>query len=162
MRMTTSSGSTTRSRSVPTALVVAALVAGMLLWWGAGAGTGGAAEGSAPGQAELQRQFEELVASQREATQAAGVTPYLEDVAQRRLWIASYERMTVCFAEHGFAGASDVPETFGDGKTPVPMIDASQPNAERALASCPLDLEGVDQRALAAAITAEAPPGASG
>jgi hypothetical protein len=49
-----------------------------------------------------------------------------------------------------------VPDSFGDGSTPVPLIPSGTAEFQNALSECPLDLEGVDLAVLEAAATAAA------
>mgnify|MGYP003117211183 CR=1 FL=1 len=75
---------------------------------------------------------------------------------QAQAWAESYERMRSCFQEHGFDGAEAVASTFGDGNTPMPIINAAAPGYAEASPHCRMDFVGVDRDALNAALESAA------
>jgi hypothetical protein len=86
----------------------------------------------------LGAEFERLKQQSRKDLAQQLARPHLPET-QRPLWIAAWNRMRECAMKHGFQGVSGVQPTYGDGKTPTPIVDLDYPNAQTALRACPLD-----------------------
>jgi hypothetical protein len=64
---------------------------------------------------------------------------------QRANWIASYRAMAACMRAHGIVDFPDPPPSFGDGKTPPPLIggvgnsdlNTTSAQFQKASADCP-------------------------
>jgi hypothetical protein len=66
---------------------------------------------------------------------------------QREAWVSMWQTVADCMHQHGVASFPDAPATFGDGKTPPPVIryrsgtdlDPESPSAQKATAECQFD-----------------------
>lgn len=89
--------------------------------------------------AEWRSQLDEMYA--RSAQQQAEHGPkILLPEGPRQGWIDAYRQMRSCYIAHGFNGAPDVGDSFGDGNTGQPLIDTTQPAYEDAFVACPMPL----------------------
>jgi hypothetical protein len=102
-------------------------------------------------RAELKRQVAEL--SARRA--AEGGPKFLLPEAQRAGWIAAWNKMRDCARAHGFDGITPVQPSYGDGRTPSPVISGSGPHVDAALRACPLDTTLFREEEVHAAIRAQ-------
>jgi hypothetical protein len=89
-------------------------------------------------RARLGAEFARLKQQSRKDLAQQLARPHLPE-KQRPLWIAAWNRMRECAMKHRFQGVSSVQPTYGDGKTPTPIVDLDYPNAQTALRACPLD-----------------------
>jgi hypothetical protein len=103
--------------------------------------------------ANLRAQAEALHDQFVEEARLNGPTPELPEHV-RQPWIEAWNEMRSCALSHGYDGVPAVQPTFGDGKTPLPVISIGE-NNEDLPAVCPLDLSGVDVEALKAAMIAD-------
>lgn len=69
---------------------------------------------------------------------------------KRAIWVASFTSLARCMRQHGVGGFPNPPTTFGDGRTPAPLIGASSGNLDvtsaayiRAFTRCPLRTAGL-------------------
>ena len=52
-------------------------------------------------------------------------------------WIDAWNRIRDCARTHGYNGVPPVAPTFGDGRTPAPVVDVSSRGAQQAMTACP-------------------------
>jgi hypothetical protein len=72
---------------------------------------------------------------------------------QRSPWIRAWNRMRDCAERHGFEGVGPVEPTFGDGKTPTPVIRMAKPGSDP-MRDCPFDPSELDQERVREAVRA--------
>jgi len=76
---------------------------------------------------------------------------------QRAGWIAAWNKLRDCARAQGFDGVSPVGDSYGDGRTPAPVIVGSDEVADQALRACPFDTSLFDAEKVAAEISEHSP-----
>src|SRR5262245_25717529 len=116
-----------------------------------GPGEEGLAEGlpgQGPARERLKSEFAEIAAEQN----AEGGPAYLLPEDQRAGWLAAWNRMRDCAQTRGFDGVTPVAETYGDGRTPAPVVHGSAPEVEAILKACPMDTTLFDEEKVETAL----------
>lgn len=104
--------------------------------------------GEGPARERLKGEFAQIAAEQN----AQGGPTYLLPEDQRPGWIAAWNRMRDCAQTRGFDGVTPVAATYGDGRTPAPVVHGSAPEVEAILKACPMDTTLFDAEKVATAL----------
>jgi hypothetical protein len=102
-------------------------------------------------RAQMDEQFDRITAERA----AEGGPALLLPEDQRAGWITAWNRMRDCMQAHGYHGATPVAPTFGDGRTPGPVITGRSPEGDAAQDACPFDTTLFDTEKVRAAVQAE-------
>jgi hypothetical protein len=118
---------------------LAAGVAALFVFGGGGLVTGASTAPSTPTVDQASQQAESSLAA---SSPALSLPP-----SQAAAWIADWNASASCMVAHGISDYPNAPATFGDGKTPIPLVwgptgsdlNPSSSAFQVAHAACPFD-----------------------